>query len=272
MKKPARRILSKILKKLTRAVIEKHEPTIIALVCESGTSVPREVLYQILHNHFPTRRNIESPEAEFAIPLTIIGADNYPQDVIEWLELILKTIGQLVFIPPHNNILILEMNTSLAEILDYWLEITKPEFIITCGSHPQSSYIKKEAVIEAPPADSANLEKYKNLAIRIGNSLGLSKKTIQKDFSAINLPEPRIRILPGANGNFVVDATYKYFPPLQKSLEEVLEPLSGKAIWIRSKKEWEESEARDKDVIVITGPKGKLLDIVEKAALNPLEI
>ena len=78
MKKPARRFLRRILKILTQAVIKKHNPTIIALVGERGTSVPREVLYHVLHKHRPTRRNIESPEAEFVVPLTIIGAEHYP--------------------------------------------------------------------------------------------------------------------------------------------------------------------------------------------------
>ena len=164
------------------------------------------------------------------------------------------------------------MNTGLAEILDYWLEITKPKFLVICGNHPKSPYINNKTALEALPAHSTDLAKYKELAIKIGTSLGLQKKTIQEEFAHINLPEPRIRLLPGTNGNFVVDATYKYFPPLRESVEEILTPIPGRTVWIRNPREWKETKVEPKDTVVITGPRNKLLEVIEEATLNPLEI
>lgn len=271
MRKLFRRLLRKILKYLTRAVLNKHRPKIIALVGETQTAIARETLYAALHEHFPTRRNIEAPEAEFVIPLTIFGADHYPKTVTEWLKILIKTTAQTLFFKPHFHILILEMTTGLSEILGYWLEITKPNFVVTCEPYPESPYITEETAIKLPEVRSNRLEPHQELALKIGEGFGISKKEIRSSLSKLSLPTPRIRILPGEAGTFVIDATYEYFPPSIKSLEEILLPLSGNKVWIRSAKNWKEAQIKPKDIIVIIGPRRKLLEVVEEAALNPLD-
>lgn len=272
MRDSLRRGLRIILKQLTQAVLAKHKPKIIALVGESQTAIAREALYIVLHEHFPTRRGIEAPEAEFVIPLTIFGAESYPQTIFGWLKTLAKTVAQTTFFKPHFHILILEMTTGLTEILNYWLEITKPDILITCGRHPQSGYITEETAIRLPKVRNGYLEPYKKLALKIGQELAIPEKEILDGLSKFSLPSPRIRILPGEAGNLVVDATYKYFPPSLKSLEEVLAPLSGNKIWIRSTKDWQEAKVKPKDVIVILGLRKELLEVVEEAALSPLDV
>ena len=272
MRKIFRRLLRKILRHLSQAVLRKHRPRIIALVGETKTAIAREALYTVLHEHFPTRRNIEAPEAEFVIPLTIFGADFYPQSLWEWLKILTKTIGQILFLRPHFHILILEMTTGLPEILNYWLEITKPDFVITCGPHPQSPYISEETAIKLPKARNGYLEPYRRLALKIGTGLGVPEKEIQNSFSRFSLPPPKIRILPGERGTFVIDATYKYFPPSRESLKEILSSLSGSKIWIRNPKDWREAKIKPRDIVVILGPRRNLLEVVEEATLNPLEV
>ena len=265
-----RRGLRIILKQLTRAVLAKHKPKIIALVGESQTAIAREALYTVLHEHFPTRRSIEAPEAEFVIPLTIFGANTYPQSIFGWLKVLAKTAAQAIFFKPHFHILILEMTTGLTEILDYWLEITKPNILITCGKHPPSAYITEETAIRLPKVRNGYLKPYRKLALKIGLEFGVPEKEILDGLSKFSLPSPRIRILPGEAGNLIIDATYKYFPPSVKCLEEVLVPLSGNKLWIRSLKDWQEAKVEPKDVIVILGPRKELLEVVEEAALSPL--
>lgn len=265
-----RRGLRIVLRHLTQAVLKKHKPKIIALVGESQTAIAREALYTVLHEHFPTRRSIEAPEAEFVIPLTIFGTDSYPQNIYAWLKILVKTVAQTIFFKPHFHILILEMTTGLTEILNYWLEITKPDILITCGRHPQSGYITEETAIRLPKVRNGYLKPYKKLALKIGQELAIPEKEILDGLSKFSLPAPRIKILPGEKGNLVIDATYKYFPPPLKSLEEVLAPLSGNKVWIRCPKDWKEAEVKPQDVVVILGPRKELLEVIEEATLNPL--
>jgi len=272
MRGPLRRALRIILKHLTRAVLKKHQPQIIALVGETQTGIAREALYAILHEQFPTRRNIEAPEAEFVIPLTIFGVDKYPQSTLDWLGVLIKTSAQLIFLKPHQNILILEMTTGRSEILDYWLEITKPDLLITCGEHPESKYINEETAIKLPEVRDGYLAPYEDPALQVARKFGIPKKDAQQALSKFSLPSPRIRILVGSKGNLVVDATYNYFPPSLRSIEEVLSPLSGNKVWIRKSKDWKEDQIKPEDVVIIIGPKRELLGVVEAASLNPLEV
>ena len=152
------------------------------------------------------------------------------------------------------------MTTRLSEVLNYWLEITKPELVILCGPHPPFKF-----------AQTTNLKPHKDLATKVGNIFGIPQKEILEAFSKPSLPSPRIKLLPGKNGSLVVDATYEYFPPPLKSLEEVLEPFSNNKIWIRSTKDWQKAEIKPKDVVVILGPRKDLLEAVEEAIISPLE-
>jgi len=276
MKSFLRRALRLVLKHLTRAVLDKHQPQIIALVGGHETAIAREALYTVLHEHLPTRRNIEAPEAEFVIPLTIFGTNFYPQSVAEWLEVIVKTAIQLGTLKPHSNTLILEMTTKKEEILDYWLEITKPKVVVACGNYPPSKLIRKENTIHLrsvpdPKTLKESLVPYRELARKIGRSFGLKDEDMSPALARLSLPLPRLRVLPGKRGNMVIDATYEYFPPQKEALEEVLQPLSGKKVWIRSKKDWREIKIRPQEVIVISGPRKDLLGVVQDATLNPLD-
>lgn len=271
MRKILRRILRKVLKILTKATLQKHDPRIIALIGESKTAPLRESLYAVLHKYMPTRRNIESPEAEFVVPLTIIGTNHYPQTSKEWLFLVGKTILQLIFLPIHQNVLILEFNTKLSEILNYWLEITQPEFTITCGSHPPAKHLETRKTYNLTEEDSTNLEKITKIVQKIGENLGLPSEKIQQELKKTHLPQPRIKILPGKNGYMVIDATYIYFPPLKESIEETLSSLTGRKVWIRNEEDWEKAQPNPHDVVVVIGRRNALLNVLEEAVLNPLE-
>lgn len=275
MKSFLRRALRLVLKHLTRAVLDKHKPQIIALVGRHETAIAREALYTVLHEHLPTRQNIEAPEAEFVIPLTIFGTNFYPQSVAGWLKIIVKTAIQLGTLKPHANILILEMTTKKEEILDYWLEITRPKIVVACGSYPPSKLIRRENTIHlssppTPKTPEERLAPYRKLALEIGRSFGLKDETMSQDLAKFSLPLPRLRVLPGKEGNMVIDATYEYFPPQKEALAEVLQPLSGEKVWIRSKKDWREARIRPQEVIVISGPRKDLLGVVQDATLSPL--
>ncbi len=272
MRKVLRKILRKVLKALTKTTLKKHKPQIIALIGESKTALLREALYTAIHKQVPTRRNIESPEAEFVVPLTILGAKFYPQNCFEWAFLIGKTFLQLILLKPHPNVLILEYNTSLSEILDYWLEITSPQIIVECGKHPPADCQNYRKRYKLSEEECINLEKISNIVKKIGKDLKLSLSQIEQALKDIPLPQPRIQILPGKEEFLVVDATYIYFPPLEQSLYEILKSLSGKKIWIRSQKDWKEAKPRAQDIVVIMGPRKELLPVVEEARQDPLQI
>src|SRR5690242_6712489 len=108
MKSSLRLIGRLILKHLSRLTIRKHKPLIIGVLGEGPTSIAREFAYAVVSTTLPARRNLETPEAEFSLPLTILDYPNYPQSVVEWLWVMLKTFLQLFTIRPYKHALVLE--------------------------------------------------------------------------------------------------------------------------------------------------------------------
>lgn len=271
IKKILRRGLRVILKYLTRAVLHKHRPKIIALVGGSQTAIAREAIYMALHEHLPTRRSLEAPEAEFVVPLTIFGAEYYPRNLGQWSKTLIKTITQLVFFKPHSNILILEMTTGLTEILDYWLEITQPQIVITCGAHPTSRYLNEDTVIKLGEATDDFLQPYRAAAAQVASRFNIPEAEIKSALNKLELPAARIKVLLGRQGNLVVDATYKYFPPSKQSLDEILGGLGGNQIWIKNPRDWQTMKITPQDIVVVSGPRRELLSILNEATLSPWE-
>lgn len=271
IKKILRRGLRVILKYLTRAVLRKHRPKIIALVGGSQTAIAREAIYMALHEHFPTRRSLEAPEAEFVVPLTIFGAEYYPRNLGQWLKILIKTIVQLVFFKPYSNILILEMTTGLTEILDYWLEITQPQIVITCGAHPESRYLNEETVLKLGEAMDDFLQPYRTVAVQVARQFNIPEAESKSALNKLELPPARIKVLLGQKGNLVVDATYKYFPPSKQSLDEILGGLGGNQIWVKNPQDWQPEKITPQDIVVVFGPRRELLPILNEATINPWE-
>ena len=124
MRNIIRLIGQKVLKAHAKLVIEKHKPTIIGIIGSGETSIAREVIYAVLSQAYPTRRNLESPLVEFSLPLTIIGSSDYPTTFFKWIILTARTLWQIVTVKPYHHFLVLEMSPAARLTLSYWLDIT----------------------------------------------------------------------------------------------------------------------------------------------------
>lgn len=268
-RKPLRRILRLILFALSRWALNKHEPTVIAVIGEGKTGIVREAIYGVLKNHFPTRRNLETPDAEFVLPLTILGAKEYPPTILRWFTTVTKSIGQLLFLPKHKHFLVLEIGYTRKEVFDYFWKITQPEVLVICGNAP---YLSKTQT--APKTvkvkDSKDLSGYLEAASKVGKAFGIPLKDVKKALANFTLPKARIRVLPARDGGIVIDATYQYFPPKEEALDEILEALPGKKI-ILSPKDLPSTiqEVRDGEVVALTGSSKKMWSILLQLTRKP---
>ena len=136
MKKIFRKPFRYILSILTKAVIAKHKPTVIAVMGDGQTSIAREIIYEVIATTYPARRNLESPESEFSVPLTILGYPKYPKTLLDWLKMIGKTTVQFFKVKPYHHFLVLELNSIDLNILKYWLDITTSDVALIVGNTP----------------------------------------------------------------------------------------------------------------------------------------
>ena len=204
----------KLLIKVTKKVLEKHKPTIIAVMGDGQTAVARELVYEVVKAKHAARRNLESPDAEFSLPLTILGYNKYPKSYFEWLWVLIKSNVSVQRSKPYDHFLILEINFVIVELLDFWMEILSPETILIVGKIPTdySKYEFKKVVKISSIGTEDPMGPFKIAAKQIGRFYQIEDNEIEQVLQNINLPSSKIRYFPGVNESFVIDATHYFFP------------------------------------------------------------
>lgn len=269
-----RRSLRKILAYLSQWALKKHKPEIIAVVGEGKTGIAREAIYRTLKSKYPVRRNIEAPDAEFVLPLIILGTEEYPRSYFAWLKILFKSIGQLLLRPSYKHLLVLEIGYSNKEIFDYFWDLTHPSLLVVCGGAPYLSKdqaAKKTIIIK----ETGNLKPYLKAAAEAAKFFGVERKAAKRSLVKFSLPSARIRVLPAKAGGLLVDATHQYYPPSEESVDEVLEVLPGKKIFFapdtlkQAQRKPSQLEINKGEVGVILGQKKKMWPIILELAKTP---
>lgn len=220
MKQIVRRAGRWLLGILTRLTIAKHRPTIIAITGDGQTSVAREVLYYVLREGFPVRRNLELPEAEFSVPITVFDYPNYPTSKLEWLWLVVKVFGQLFTVRPYSHVLVLELAPTSQQVFDSWLRSLHPQTLVIIGDTNLQLPRTGMQVMKVPD----EMDEINDAVSKVAQGLGIDEVDIELGLTMVNFPEPRVRFLTGAAGQVIVDATHYYFP---LKLNSVLELVAG---------------------------------------------
>lgn len=275
MHKLFRRGLRKMLFCLSHWALRKHRPQVIAVVGEGKTGIAREAIYQVLKKgRYPVRRNIEAPEAEFVLPLIILGAEEYPHSYLGWLKVLLKSLGQLILRPAHEHLLVLEIGYSNKEIFDFFWKLTHPSVLVICGEAPFLAATQR-AKHTIKVAETGNLKPHLGAAVKVAKLFDIKEEKAHEALAHFSLPTARIRILPSKASGIVVDATYQYYPPSEEALDEILAALPGKRIFFDPKTLRQaqgkliKSEIKKGEVGILLGPKKKMWPILLELAKVP---
>lgn len=213
-----RAIFRRILGFLTVLTIKKHNPEIIVVTGTGQTSLAREYIYSLLYKKAPTRRNLEIPESEFSIPLTVFGEFTYPKNKIAWIPIILKVLILLIKNGSYKHVLIIEISNSNELSYNYWVKILNPKFIINTGSSIELT--ANENLI-------SNLKKLLNKLI---SYFKLDDSYFENQVAKTSFPSPRINFRKGKFGEFIIDARHYYYPPALNSAIELTTDLTGRKI------------------------------------------
>lgn len=237
LKKIFRKRYRQLLTQLTTKILEKHKPTIIVVTGNGQTSFAREAVYSVINTTYPVRRNIESPESEFSVPLTILGYPSYPSSYLDWLIFTTKILYGMKKITPHKHFLVLEINSADETIADYWMRTIKPETFLIVGSIPldYSNYdIKKLVKIHSAASDDI-LGPYKLAARQIGRFYRIDDQKIEYALEKMALPNAKIRLFPGVNGSIIFDATHFYDAPSIQAVFDMIDPSSNERVVLFTK-------------------------------------
>jgi UDP-N-acetylmuramoyl-tripeptide--D-alanyl-D-alanine ligase len=178
-----RRLLQLKLKILSRLILKKYQPDIVAITGSIGKTTAKEAISLVLSSSLPVRSSAKNHNNEIGVPLTIIGSDAPGSSLLNWFLVFLKALRLIVFYDPtYPKILILEMGIDRPGDMKYLTTLAPPTVsVMTALSHSHLEYfgtlqnIKKEKqiLIEALDDKGLGVLNYDNEDVR-------SMKTVNK--------------------------------------------------------------------------------------------
>ena len=125
-----RKILQRILKILTKMVLKKYKPVIIAVTGSVGKTSTKEAIYHVLKTHFGehrVRRNERNYNNEIGVPLTIFGLETGGRSIFRWLARFTKILWMIIFKQPYPNFIVIEMGADRPGDIKYLVNFVKPK-------------------------------------------------------------------------------------------------------------------------------------------------
>jgi UDP-N-acetylmuramyl pentapeptide synthase len=185
----------KVLHKLSKRVLDKYKPKIIAITGTVGKTSTKDAVYATLSRFESVRKSPKSFNSELGIPLTILDADNPGSDILGWFKVLLE--GVILVLLPHHypSWLVLEVGTDRRGDIKEITEWLKPDVVIVTKlsrvpvhveafSSPEELFEEKGNLVRALKADGTLLLNaddkdvllYKNISgervLLFGNSSG----------------------------------------------------------------------------------------------------
>jgi UDP-N-acetylmuramoyl-tripeptide--D-alanyl-D-alanine ligase len=125
-----RKILQIILKRLSKIVLDKYKPVIIAVTGSVGKTSTKEAVYHVLKSHFgekEVRRNQRNYNNEIGVPLTIFGLETAGRSIFLWLIKFIKIFWMIIFKVPYPSFLVLEMGADRPGDIKYLTNFVHPK-------------------------------------------------------------------------------------------------------------------------------------------------
>ncbi|MEK7125626.1 MAG: Mur ligase family protein [Patescibacteria group bacterium] len=114
-------IILKLLHSLTRAVLKKYHPTIIAITGSVGKTATKEAVFVVLASKYRVRKNAKNYNTETGLPLTVLGCRPPAKSLLKWCRVFWRGLGLLLFKHDYPEMLVLEMGAGrpgdIAELL-----------------------------------------------------------------------------------------------------------------------------------------------------------
>lgn len=105
--------LQKILAFLSKKILNKYKPEVIAITGSVGKTSTKEAIYSVLASTYNVRTNYKNYNNELGIPLTIIGSAAGGRSLWRWLVVFLNALRLIVIRDKkYPNILVLEMGAD----------------------------------------------------------------------------------------------------------------------------------------------------------------
>ena len=114
-----KKLLHYFLKLLSKKVLKKYRPFIIAITGSLGKTSAKEAIYAVLRGSKNVRRSYGNYNNEIGVPLTILGTDTGGRSIFKWLGIFLKGFSLIISKKEYPEILVLEMGAEKVGDIKY---------------------------------------------------------------------------------------------------------------------------------------------------------
>ncbi len=117
-----RKILEKLLRSMTRAVLRKYQPLVVGITGSVGKSSTKEAIALVLGVSYRVRKAEGNYNNEIGIPLTVIGVESGGSSLFRWFGVFWKWLLLMVFPAKYPEVLVLEMGIDRPGDMAFLLE------------------------------------------------------------------------------------------------------------------------------------------------------
>jgi UDP-N-acetylmuramoyl-tripeptide--D-alanyl-D-alanine ligase len=130
MKKIFKIIVQVYLKLLTRVVLFRHKPFVIAVAGTTNKTFVKETILDELGRDENVRGNPKSFNTEIGLPLAVLFLPSGFASVFRWVDVLLTGTCISIFSRKFPKILVLEMGVDRVGDMEYLLSLVKPKIAI----------------------------------------------------------------------------------------------------------------------------------------------
>ncbi len=173
-----RKFFQLVLAGLSRRIIKKRRPKIIAITGSVGKTSTKEAVFLVVSQKFKARKSEKNFNTEFGVPFTIIGVGDPGRNIFKWLWILLKAVGLILLPLGYPEFLVLELGVEFPGDMTTLMGIVHPNVgIITSIGISHYEFFKDQAAIAAEKAKLAEvLEANDTLSLNADDPGALSVK------------------------------------------------------------------------------------------------
>lgn len=123
-----RKILQYLLNLLSKLVLWRYKPVVIAVAGSTGKSSTKEAIYYALKNDLSVARSTSNLNTEIGLPLTIIQGCDAQTNIILWLKNISHALRLVIFKKKdYPKTWVLEMSEDQPNLVVYLTKLCRPK-------------------------------------------------------------------------------------------------------------------------------------------------
>ncbi len=143
MKSFLKKFIQYYLKVLTKFVLWRHKPFIIAIAGSTGKTTVKEYILKFLREKYgedEVRGNPRSYNTEIGLPLAILYLESGESSFWKWWKILIQAKIKAIFSGKFPSKLVLELGVEKKGDMEYLLEMVKPNIAIITNIEASFTY------------------------------------------------------------------------------------------------------------------------------------